>query len=298
MIFNLSAIKDYINLIKPGIVIGNFMSSVGGFLMASQGCIHYSILIYMSVGLSFVIAASCVFNNIIDRDIDSIMDRTKNRTLAQKKNFSIKKSTFFAITLNIIGLLFLSYTKSLLAILLTITGVLVYVVLYSLYMKRNSIYSMIIGSISGALPPVIGYCTVTNKLDVGAVILLLIFIFWQIPHSYSILIFRFHDYQNALVPTFVIQKGIPLTRVHMIICIIGFFLTTASLTILGYTSILFLIAISIINVFWLYTGLYEYRSMQNHLLWSRKMFFISIIIITLLNLLLSIDTFLNNISKS
>lgn len=283
-------IQNYINLIKPRIVIGNLMSSVGGFLMASHGHIRYSVLIFMSIGISLIIASSCVLNNIIDRDIDAIMQRTKNRILTQQNFFSIKKSIFYAAILNIFGFLFLTYTRNLLVILLAIIGVFVYIVLYSIWMKRKSIYSIMIGSVSGAMPPVIGYCTVTNTLDIGALILLLMYSFWQIPHSYSITIFRLSDYKTALIPTFIIKKGIKLTRIHMIICIIGFFITTALLTVIGYTSIIFLYTISIMNILWLYTGLYEYQIINNDFLWSKKMFFLSIIIIILLNLLLSLDS--------
>ncbi len=72
-----------------------------------------------------------------------------------------------------------------------------YVGVYSLYMKRHSVYGTLIGSLSGAAPPVIGYCAVTGEFDSGAAILLAIFSLWQMPHSYAIAIFRFKDYQAA-----------------------------------------------------------------------------------------------------
>lgn len=287
-------ILHYIKLIKPGIIISNLISSIGGFLLASQGHIQYLTILNMSIGIALVIASSCIFNNIIDRDIDSLMQRTKNRILAQKNSISIKKCTIFAIILNIFGLLFLKYTKSLFAILLAIIGFIVYVIIYSLWIKRKSIYSTIIGSIAGSMPPIIGYCTVTNKFDTGALILSLIFIFWQIPHFYSITISRFNDYKIALIPTFFIQKGIQLTKQHMIICIIGFTLATSALTILGYTSIIFIYIMNIANILWLCTGLCQHQLNYNNIIWSKKMFILSIFIIMLLNLLLSVDSYFLN----
>lgn len=284
-------IHNYINLIKPGIVIGNLMSSIGGFLMASNTHIHYYTLVNMSIGMSLIIASSCVFNNIIDRDIDSIMHRTRHRILAQN-HFSIKNSIFYAIILNVSGFWFLTYTKTFLTILLAIIGVFTYVIVYSIWMKRKSIYSIIIGSISGSMPPVIGYCTVTHQFDIGACILLLIFSFWQISHSYAITIFRLNDYKAALIPTFTIKKGIALTRIHIIVCILCFALATALLTITGYTSTIFLYTMSILNIIWLSVGLFKYRLINDYFLWSKKMFFLSIIVITVLNLLLSLDAFL------
>lgn len=283
--------KNYLNLIKPGIVIGNLISCTGGFLTASHGNIQYIHLIYVIIGMSLIISSGCIFNNIIDRDIDSIMDRTKNRILAQKNTISIKKTIVFTIILNIIGLLFLICTKNLFTILLANIGFFIYVIVYSYWMKRKFSYSTIVGSISGSMPPVIGYCTASNQFDMGALILLLIFSFWQIPHSYAITIFRNQDYKKAKIPTFMITQGIKKTRIHIIICIIGFILSTALLTITGYTSITFLFIISIINTFWLYESLYKYKLIKDNSLWSKRIFILSIIIIIFLNLLLSIDSY-------
>ncbi|WP_044026175.1 heme o synthase [Candidatus Blochmanniella vafra] len=284
-------IQYYFSLIKPGIVIGNIMSSIGGFLMASQEQhINYMILINMIIGLALVIASSCVLNNIIDRDIDAIMMRTNTRILAQqKKILSIKNSIFYALILNISGFLLLYNIKNFYTIFLSAIGFIIYVVLYSLYMKRKSSYGMIAGSLSGAMPPVIGYCTVTNTFDCGALILLMIFSFWQIPHSYSITIFRHIDYKNALIPTFFIKKGMHITRIHILTGILGFCLSTILLTVKGYTSYIFLCIISIFNLFWLYTGWYKYKYINNDSVWAKKMFILSIIIIILLNLMLSLD---------
>lgn len=283
-------IQNYFNLIKPNIVIGNLISSIGGFLMASQGHINYFNLINMSIGITLIIISSCILNNIIDRDIDSIMTRTSNRILVQNNTLSIKKITFYAILINILGFLFLKQIKNLLIILLSIIAVVIYIGIYSLWSKRKSIYSTIIGSIAGSIPPVIGYCSVSNQLDIGALILLLGFSFWQIPHSYSITIFCNKDYTAALIPTFYIQKGIETTRMHMIICILGFSITIALLTITGYTSYIFLCIISSINFFWIYTSIYGYRLINNYLIWAKKMFILSILVIMSLNILLSLDS--------
>ncbi|MCX2958779.1 MAG: UbiA family prenyltransferase, partial [Serratia symbiotica] len=95
-----------------------------------------------------------------------------------------------------------------LAMWLAVMGFVVYVGVYSLYMKRHSVYGTLIGSLSGAAPPVIGYCAVTNEPDTGALILLAIFSLWQMPHSYAIAIFRFKDYQAANIPVLPVVKGI------------------------------------------------------------------------------------------
>ncbi|URJ30135.1 heme o synthase [Blochmannia endosymbiont of Camponotus sp.] len=284
--------KHYLHLIKPGIVIGNLMSAIGGFLIASRGHIHYLLFIEMIIGISLVIAASCLLNNIIDRDIDSVMERTKNRVLAQHSRLFLNKSILYALILSVFGFLCLIYTKNFLIVYLAAIGLFTYVGIYSLWMKRKSIYSIIVGSISGAMPPVIGYCAVTNRFDMGALILLMIFSLWQIPHSYSIAILRLHDYKAARIPTFPIKKGIKSTKNHMIVYIIGFIIATILLTVMRYTSYIFLIIISIMNLWWLYIGSYGYKIINNDSLWARRMFQLSIIIVVSLNLFLSLDPIL------
>ena len=75
--------KQYLQVTKPGIIFGNLISVIGGFLLASKGSIDYPLFIYTLVGVSLVVASGCVFNNYIDRDIDRKMERTKNRVLVQ-----------------------------------------------------------------------------------------------------------------------------------------------------------------------------------------------------------------------
>lgn len=284
--------KYYLHLIKPRIVIGNLMSVMGGFLIASHGHMYYLLFIKMIVGMSLVIAASCVLNNIIDRDIDSVMERTKNRVLVQHGTLFLNKSIYYAVILSIFGFLCLSCTKNFLVVYLGAIGLLTYVGIYSLWMKRRSIYSVIVGSIAGAMPPVIGYCTATHRFDIGALILLMIFSLWQIPHSYAIAILRLHDYKVALIPTVPIKKGVKFTRNHIIACIIGFMIATILFTIMGYTSYIFLIIISIMNLWWLYIGFYGYRIINDDSLWAKKMFRLSIVVVVFLNLFLSLDPIL------
>ncbi len=172
---------------------------IGGFLLASKGSIDYPLFIYTLVGVSLVVASGCVFNNYIDRDIDRKMERTKNRVLV-KGLISPAVSLVYATLLGIAGFMLLWFGANPLACWLGVMGFVVYVGVYSLYMKRHSVYGTLIGSLSGAAPPVIGYCAVTGEFDSGAAILLAIFSLWQMPHSYAIAIFRFKDYQAANIP--------------------------------------------------------------------------------------------------
>ncbi|PVF11392.1 protoheme IX farnesyltransferase, partial [Yersinia pestis] len=137
-----------------------------------------------------------------------------------------KVSLIYASVLGIAGMLLLYVAANALAMMLAVIGFVIYVGVYSLYMKRKSVYGTLIGSLSGAAPPVIGYCAVTGQFDTGALILLLIFSLWQMPHSYAIAIFRFKDYQAANIPVLPVIKGISVTKNHITLYILAFMVAT------------------------------------------------------------------------
>ncbi|CFR09128.1 protoheme IX farnesyltransferase [Yersinia frederiksenii] len=280
-------IKQYLQVTKPGIIFGNLISVVGGFLLASKGVIDYPLFLATLFGVSLVVASGCVFNNYIDRDIDRIMERTKNRVLV-KGLIDPKVSLIYASVLGIAGMLLLYVAANLLAMMLAVIGFVIYVGVYSLYMKRKSVYGTLIGSLSGAAPPVIGYCAVTGQFDMGALILLLIFSLWQMPHSYAIAIFRFKDYQAANIPVLPVIKGISVTKNHITLYILAFMVATLMLTLSGYAGYKYLVVAAAVSVWWLGMALRGYKA-TNDIVWARKLFVFSIIAITSLSVMMSVD---------
>ncbi|MFW7200006.1 heme o synthase [Serratia sp. BNK-17] len=280
-------IKQYLQVTKPGIIFGNLISVVGGFLLASKGSIDYLLFLATLVGVSLVVASGCVFNNYIDRDIDKKMERTKNRVLV-KGLIAPSVTLVYATVLGIAGFALLYIAANPLAMWLAVMGFVVYVGVYSLYMKRHSVYGTLIGSLSGAAPPVIGYCAVTNEFDAGALILLAIFSLWQMPHSYAIAIFRFKDYQAANIPVLPVVKGISVAKNHITVYILAFMIATLMLTLVGYAGYKYLIVAAAVSVWWLGMALRGYKT-ENDSVWARKLFVFSIVAITSLSVMMSID---------
>ncbi|ANS41468.1 heme o synthase [Serratia inhibens] len=280
-------IKQYLQVTKPGIIFGNLISVVGGFLLASKGSIDYPLFLATLLGVSLVVASGCVFNNYIDRDIDKKMERTKNRVLV-KGLIAPSVTLVYATVLGIAGFVLLYIGANPLAMWLAVMGFVVYVGVYSLYMKRHSVYGTLIGSLSGAAPPVIGYCAVTNEFDAGALILLAIFSLWQMPHSYAIAIFRFKDYQAANIPVLPVVKGISVAKNHITVYILAFMIATLMLTLGGYAGYKYLIVAAAVSVWWLGMALRGYKT-ENDSIWARKLFVFSIVAITSLSVMMSID---------
>ncbi len=277
--------KAYYRLTKPGIIYGNLLAAVAGFLLASQWSINLFLLIYMVVGLSTIIASGCVFNNILDRKIDSKMDRTRKRSLVTGK-ISIASALVYGTALGITGFFVLYFFTNTLTTLIAFTGWFFYVVVYGVA-KRGTVYSTIIGSVAGAVPPVVGYVSVTNQVDFLAVFLFLILVVWQMPHFYAIAIFRKKDYETAGLPVLSVKEGIDSAKKHIIFYIVLFTILTSSVFVFGFKGYIYLIPILYISIYWLFESI-DGLKQENSEVWARKMFKTSLLVLLVFCITISI----------
>lgn len=279
-------IKTYYMLTKPGIIMGNIITTAGGFALASKGQINYWLFLATLIGLSLVIASAGVINNYLDRHADGKMARTKNRPLV-KRLITERSAILFAIMLGISGFSILALYTNLLTVFVTLAGFLIYVVLYVIW-KYRSVHGTIIGSLAGAVPPLVGYCAVSGRLDLAGLILFMILVLWQMPHFFAIALYHFDDYAAASIPVLPVKKGIYVTKVHMLVYIVAFILTTLMLTFFNYTGYLYLMAAIVLGLAWFALGVRGFAR-DDHQVWARHMFRLSLVVITMLCLMISVD---------
>jgi protoheme IX farnesyltransferase len=281
--------KAYYQLTKPGIIYGNALPAIAGFLLASQG--HFDIRLFLSmlIGLSLVIASGCVFNNIYDADIDARMDRTKNRAIVTG-TISKKNAIYFGTILIGFGCFALVLLTNGAALFAAAVGFAVYVYLYT-PLKRKTSWATLIGAVAGATPPVVGYVSVTNNYDAGALILFLILVFWQMPHFYAIAIRRLEDYKAANIPVLPLTKGVKFTKIAMLFYCAAFIIAAIHLTIYKYTGNVYAIIVLILGLSWLTIGISGFTSADDKK-WAKKMFLFSLILLTVLCVIISIDRFI------
>ena len=265
---------------------GNALTAIFGFFLAAKGSFNPILFLAMLVGLSLVIASACVFNNYIDREVDTVMERTKKRALATG-DISGKNALIYGAFLGVIGFLFLLVFTNVLTTLVSALGFFFYVVLYS-YFKRHSVYGTEVGSISGAIPPVVGYCALTNRLDLGAVLLFLIMVFWQMPHFYGIAIYRLRDYASTKLPILPVKKGIYTTKLHMLFYLLAFLISAPLLTLFGYTGKVYFGVVTLLGLIWLFLGIQGFWT-KSEAKWARKIFFFSLVIILALCIVVPLD---------
>lgn len=282
-------LKDYYQLTKPGIIYGNAITVVAGFLLATgKQPISWFLLAETLAGISLIIASGCVLNNYIDRDIDAKMERTKNRALV-RGTISPRNALIFGKTLGIAGLLVLYFYTNILALVAAIIGLFVYVVLYSVGLKRTSVHGTIVGSISGAMPIVVGYLAVSGSLDPSVVVLFFILALWQMPHSFAIAIYRLEDYKAAGIQVLPVRKGIRITKIQTVMYVAFFILATFALAVFGHVGYVYFFTMTLVGLAWLaFAAKGLWTKPDDDKIWARNMFIFSIVILVVFCILIAL----------
>lgn len=277
-------IKEHYRLAKPGIVYGNVFTTIAAFLYASRW--HFSVALFLAtvLGIAFVIASACVFNNYIDRDIDGRMDRTKNRALVVGK-ISKGGALLYASILGVAGSVILYALVNGLTTCVALIGFLFYVFVYTLS-KRMTYWSTVLGSVAGAAPIVVGYTAVTDHFDLAALILFLILAIWQMPHFYAIAIRRIEEYRSAHIPVLPIAKGIKRTKIEIVCYIIAFIIATCSLTFFGFAGYSYLGVMLILGIAWFWSAVRGFDT-DDEKEWAKKTFFFSLVMLVGFSLVLA-----------
>lgn len=283
-------ISAYYKLTKPGVLYGNVLTAVAGFLFASQGHVNVGLFLVLLIGMTLIIASACVLNNYLDQDIDSKMVRTKTRPLIQG-DVSGKGAVIYAIILGVVGLLLLIFYTNWLVVAVGIIGYVDYVVLYGMLSKRLSIHGTLVGSISGAAPILAGYVAVTGSLDMGALIVFLILFLWQMPEFYSIAIYRRNEYAAAGIPVISVVKGVRHTVMQIAVYTFLFVVSTWLLSFFSHASYTYLAIMVLLGVYWLALA-YQGLKQKDSDVWARKMFRFSLIFLLVFCFVISIDSFL------
>lgn len=235
-------------------------------------------IIFATIGSALVIGAAGAFNNVYDRDIDALMPRTKNRPTVTGQ-MTTKATLYLAIAMLVVGVGVLALASPL-AALFGFLGVFLYVVPYTMWTKRRTIYNTEVGSFSGAMPPLVGWAAVASDVTHPALLgLFFVMVIWQMPHFYAIAIRKRADYEAASVPMLPVVKGIRRTyyqtNFYLILLILSSFL-------FGTLSMGIMLVALILSIAWLVMSIYGYHSNKDQVKWATKMFVFSLIHMTVL----------------
>lgn len=276
-----SIASDLKALLKTGIIQSNVMTAFAGFWVAlyynnMQVDAHWLSLVLMLVGTALVIGGGCVLNNYYDRDIDPVMSRTKKRPTVTG---TIPLSVILAlgVVLSIMGIIVLLFTTWQ-AALVAAFGWFAYVVLYTVWSKRRYTLNTAVGSLSGAVPPLIGWAAVDPDLSLAAWALFGIMFVWQTPHFLALAMKKTEEYRAANIPMLPVVHGFKVTKRQIVMYIVCMLPLPFLLSEIG---LVFIILTSALNVLWLGLALHGFKKMDD-LKWANRLFIYSLFYLLIL----------------
>ncbi|WP_332693865.1 heme o synthase [Halalkalibacter lacteus] len=279
--------KDYLVLAKQGIVTSNLITTFAGIYLAAVYTgiglgAHLATMFFALIGAALVMAGGCTLNNYIDRDIDHIMERTKDRPTVTGR-FTANHVLFVGLLQAAVGIGFLALTTATAAVI-GLIGLFIYVVLYTMWTKRTTTLNTIVGSFSGAVPPLIGWAAIDGGLHTFAWILFFIMFFWQPPHFLALAMKRVEEYRAAGIPMLPVVAGFEVTKRQMVVYVIA--LLPVSLMLYPF-GIVYTVIAAILGLGWIILGFAGFK-MKDDIKWARLMFVYSLNYLTILFVLMVI----------
>ena len=208
--------RDYLEMCKPRVVVLMLLCAVVGMYLATPGLVPVSILFFGSVGIALVAASAAVVNHSADQHIDAQMARTEKRPVATGR-VSNQQAMVFAAATGLIGLAILWFLVNPLTAWLNFASWVGYGLVYTLYLKRATPQNIVIGGLFGAAPPLFGWTAVTNSVDPGGLLLVLIIFAWTPPHFWALALERKDEYADVGMPMLPVTHGEAYTRLHILL---------------------------------------------------------------------------------
>ena len=264
---------NFLALTKPKIVLLLTLTALVGMMLTVEFYTNIFSSLASLLGFAFLAASSAALNQIFDRESDKNMERTKKRPLATG-DISLTQALTFTAILLFIGSSLLLYFSNLLTLLITTFGFIFYSLVYTIYLKWATPQNIVIGGLSGALPPLIGWTAVTNEVSLLPLILVLIIFLWTPPHFWPLAIDRLDEYKKEGVPMMPIAKGVSRTKKEMIVYSILLLGASLAPFFYGLTGYFYLISTTALNLYFIFLCIAYLNDKKNEL--SMKIFNFSV----------------------
>ena len=240
-------LADLASLTKPRILVLLLITTCCPMVLAAKGQVDGMLVFYALLGGALMSGSAGAFNCIWDRDVDTVMQRTKDRPLPNNR-LTVTAAFVFATLLGIAGFTVLIQAVNEAAAFLSLFGHLFYVFVYTIWLKRRTPQNIVIGGAAGAVPPMVGWVAVTGKIDLDAVLLFLVIFLWTPPHFWALALNRNKDYQRAGIPMLPVVAGQNATHKQMLWYALALLPVTLALVLhnetLGVVSLVGLLSLS------------------------------------------------------
>lgn len=267
------SVKDYFMLMKPRVMSLVVFTAISGMILA-PGNIHPLIAFVSILCITIGAGSAAAINMWYDRDIDAIMKRTQKRPVVTGA-VKADEALAFGIITGTMAVIMMAVSVNIISAALLAFTILYYIYIYTIWLKRTSVQNVVIGGVSGALPPIIGWASVTGNISWQAFSLFAIIFIWTPPHSWALALYRSDDYKNCNVPMMPVIKGVLYTKKQIMFYSILMFFISLWPYFLNISSHLYLITAIISGLIFLYYAVNLFADTeQNHV--AKKLFWYSI----------------------
>ena len=242
-----SVFKSYISLTKPRIIELLLVTTVPTMFLASNGWPNWYLVLATLIGGALAAGGANALNNVVDRDIDALMDRTAHRPLVTGK-VSVRGALALGIILSLLSVIWLVSQVNILSAFFAASAIVFYVCVYTLLLKRRTSSNIVWGGAAGCFPVLIGWAAVTNSISLAPIVLFLIVFWWTPPHYWPLSMQYREDYENAGIPMLPVVAD--RKKVANQIAIYSWIMvaTTFVLPLVSELSIVYLIGAVVLNV--------------------------------------------------
>jgi len=272
-------VLDYVSLAKPRIIPLLLITALGGMMMAERGWPSTGLVVLTLLGGALAAAGAGAINCWIDRDIDGEMLRTRRRPLPDGR-IAPGHALLFGIVLGLLAFVLLAFWVNVLAATLAISGLLFYVFVYTLWLKRSTVQNIVIGGAAGAIPPVVGWAAVTHRVDLTAVYLFAVIFLWTPPHFWALALRLRGDYARAKVPMLPVVRGEAAARRQIVAYTLVLVAVTLAVVLTGVLGTIYLLGAALLGAGFIALAILNLRAHRQR--WSRVLFDYSIAYLGLL----------------
>tara|TARA_B100000700_G_scaffold253630_1_gene285560 strand:+ start:663 stop:1529 length:867 start_codon:yes stop_codon:yes gene_type:complete len=285
----MTLLKSYYHLCKPNVVYMMLICAFVGMLLAEQYVSSYLYLFVSLLGIALCAASAAAINQVIDRKTDASMTRTDQRPIPQGE-LSPMHASVFALIIGILGSMILYFFVNTLTMVLTITSLIGYAFIYTVYLKRATPQNIVIGGLAGAAPPLLGWSSITNTIHPYALLLVLIIFVWTPPHFWALAIYRKDEYAKESIPMLPVTHGVEFTKLQIVLYTIILFIVSILPYVVLMSGIIYLVSALILSSIFMYYSVKLFVSEDNEI--AMKTFQFSIYYIFLIFLALLVDHFI------
>jgi protoheme IX farnesyltransferase len=289
-----STFKSYVSLTKPRIIELLLVTTVPTMFLASNGWPNWYLVLATLIGGALAAGGANALNNVVDRDIDALMDRTAHRPLVTGK-VSVRGALALGIILSLLSVIWLVSQVNTLSALFAASAIVFYVCVYTLLLKRRTSSNIVWGGAAGCFPVLIGWAAVTNSISLAPIVLFLIVFWWTPPHYWPLSMQYRKDYENAGIPMLPVVAD--RKKVANQIAIYSWIMvaTTFALPLVSELSIVYLVGAVVLNaIFMREVYALKNRAQSDDLdINPMKLFHWSITWLALLFFLIGLDPLLN-----